>query len=412
MADESQSSTGKHSLIEVPDFDGGGMTSYLRLGAVPDPSIAGSAGAPPSTGEDLASKVTSFQDDTRQRDGSPDFVSPGERQAETAKLHTKGGWRDHTDGNRITTTRGDKLEVIEGNFTQLILGRGEGDAIWDMSGGHVYQNDSTFGGGTTIAWVQDYGGTWKITETTIKGQVDTTYVGDTIDRYYGKNKTSLTGSETPCAVSNGVPAEGVPHTYNPVIIDRTWAECMASYTGSAALRVPSIENETWVVETSTSTHATSVTGETIVDGEISSTTRADTITSETTASLVRSTTRADVESTTHGNTRSETFGNAVNITHGFDLTLVYGITNEIMLGGSNEITIGEQAELTAGVVLDVSVSGKLSVNVGGSVEMGMGPKISIKTMETRTAVTETTLSGEKTEISALRSMVGANINLF
>ena len=42
---------------------------------------------------------------------------------DSLKLHTKGGWRDHSDGNRITTTYGDKVEVIRGNYKMIVLGR-------------------------------------------------------------------------------------------------------------------------------------------------------------------------------------------------------------------------------------------------------------------------------------------------
>src|SRR6185437_8071346 len=51
---------GKYLVLEVPNFNSAAdpaaqMGSYLRLGSVPDPSIAGQPDAPPSTGEDLAS---------------------------------------------------------------------------------------------------------------------------------------------------------------------------------------------------------------------------------------------------------------------------------------------------------------------------------------------------------------------
>ncbi len=69
------------------------------------------------------------------------------RRLESAQIHTKGGWRDHSDGNRITTTRGDKVEVIRGNYKLVVLGRTDvprsPDAGWDnaagmeLSGGNV-----------------------------------------------------------------------------------------------------------------------------------------------------------------------------------------------------------------------------------------------------------------------------------
>ena len=82
-----------------------------------------------------------------------DFAGPGYvndadyRAIESYYLHTKGGWRDHTDGNRITTTRGDKVEVIRGNYKLIVLGRQDqaksATAGMDISGG---QTDTSPGG--------------------------------------------------------------------------------------------------------------------------------------------------------------------------------------------------------------------------------------------------------------------------
>src|SRR5262249_466463 len=127
------------------------------------------AGVMDNTGEDLAGMVsagpsahapagtgpaTAFADDMRDRSDTsatppapPETTSTGAslapttaRTAESAQLHLKGGWRDHSDGNRITTTRGDKVEVIRGNYKLLVLGRQDdpGNAAgWDVSGGLV-----------------------------------------------------------------------------------------------------------------------------------------------------------------------------------------------------------------------------------------------------------------------------------
>ena len=69
----------------------------------------------------------------------PPFHAKDYRTLESSQLHTKGGWRDHTDGNRITTTRGDKIEVIRGNYKLIVLGRQDQSkpklAGMDISGG-------------------------------------------------------------------------------------------------------------------------------------------------------------------------------------------------------------------------------------------------------------------------------------
>ncbi len=102
------------------------------------------AGVPPvgtgTTAEDLRYTASS----------KPLFFPDDYRTLESSQLHTKGGWRDHTDGNRITTTRGDKVEVIRGNYKLIVLGRQDQTkpkyAGMDLSGG---QSDT--GGGDLTA---------------------------------------------------------------------------------------------------------------------------------------------------------------------------------------------------------------------------------------------------------------------
>jgi hypothetical protein len=132
-----EATDGKHIIVGVGDFWGSGqnpsrlpgtpMNAYLRMG-VASP-LAGSTDV--ARGEDLASLVQGFADDTRARgDGTESVKSPPEsttteaaRRTASILLHNKGGWRDHSDGNRITTTRGDKVEVIQGNYKLVVLGR-------------------------------------------------------------------------------------------------------------------------------------------------------------------------------------------------------------------------------------------------------------------------------------------------
>ena len=63
-----------------------------------------------------------FCDDTRFRN---DESSNGwqDRLTETKKLLSMGGWWDHSDGNRISTTAGDKVEIIQGNYKMVVMGR-------------------------------------------------------------------------------------------------------------------------------------------------------------------------------------------------------------------------------------------------------------------------------------------------
>ena len=196
-------------LIEVANFnDGVGadneLGSYLRLGAVPsairsayesltsDDTVDDTA-LTNATGEDLARRVMGFVDDSRFRgDVDTDFYtnSNEEMQAESNYLHTKGGWRDHTDGNRVTTTRGDKVEVIGGNYKLLVLGREQwnndaqgndygGGLHHESSGGITYHYDEVPGQIIDVRRTED-NGTWKVIE-----ECD---VGHFVARYHGKDK--------------------------------------------------------------------------------------------------------------------------------------------------------------------------------------------------------------------------------
>jgi hypothetical protein len=187
-------------------------TPGSSLPPVPPQSAANpTAAGPDPTGEDLASLVQGFVDDTRNRGvwtGNPggqrqdpgttaqgplygypwvtpvtDAKAPGQldgtdtsttttpnyttsstpvffpndyRTLESSQIHTKGGWRDHTDGNRVTTTRGDKVEVIRGNYKLIVLGRQDQTkpkyAGFDLSGG---QSD-TAGGDLTANASTDF----------------------------------------------------------------------------------------------------------------------------------------------------------------------------------------------------------------------------------------------------------------
>ena len=221
-------------LIEVPDHGSdvfyrgektlertAQMATYLRLGS--KPNIA-------EPGDTLANIVTDFVDDTRVRREDdetalaqtvPSNFSDADatkyshkalRELESSKIHTRGGWRDHTDGNRVSTTGGDKVEVIRGNYKMVVMGRQpapeplsdadtfEGSVTtWDASGGHIADWRATPGAFTEIGWhktadTDDDAGTWKVWEVTEKGDYDITYHGTVTERFYGTKHHTIIGS--------------------------------------------------------------------------------------------------------------------------------------------------------------------------------------------------------------------------
>jgi hypothetical protein len=209
-------------LVEVEDFAGtpsSPLGSYLRLGAVPtdivsaydslnNDSIADDDSALTETsGEDLARQVMGFVDDTRYRgEEDSDYLTltEEERQDKSKLLHTKGGWRDHTDGNRITTTRGDKVEVIGGNYKLLVLGREQWNTDEDgnaygvglhneSSGGITYHYDEVPGQIIDVRRASD-GSTWEVIEECQTGHFVARYHGVDKDWHTGGDRVTRVGS--------------------------------------------------------------------------------------------------------------------------------------------------------------------------------------------------------------------------
>jgi hypothetical protein len=341
----------RYLQLEVPNFnraedEAEAMGSYLRLGSVPDPQTAGAWDAPRATGEDLAAYATFFLDDDRKRNAEgADFVPPEERSEETAALHTKGGWRDHSDGNRISTTRGDKVEVIRGNYKLVVLGRQDdpiGAAGWDVSGSHI----EGLGLQSCIEWVRTFDGTWRVVESSEKGDTITTQHGNSVSWNYGEIQDSTTGSEDEQRPAMNEEGEAIKvPAPNPVITSRTWARRIESYTGSAARRVPLVSDETWADAMTTKTHVGSMSDETTVDGHMSTTTTVSTMVDTTIADNMTSITLGTVNDITVGNTLSMSVGGVQDITVGAMLELTLAAMAEINIGGMLEVSLNARHEI-------------------------------------------------------------------
>lgn len=105
------SSTGKHYLVAVPDYLSGAnpaLGSYFRHGVPHSEQATYTPGDPSFT-------ITS-QYATQLGDDLLAGVTPP-----PALDTAAGGVRDHTDGNRIVTTRQDLIEVVGGQYRLLIL---------------------------------------------------------------------------------------------------------------------------------------------------------------------------------------------------------------------------------------------------------------------------------------------------
>lgn len=420
---------GKYLLISVPEFkedpvSGRKMTSYVRLGAssstwekdpggdlqakVRWPGVPGGIGAAPGeqvayTNDGAEDGRPVFVEDRRSRDGSPPDgrVAGGARETESGHLHTRGGWRDHTDGNRITTTYGDKIEIIRGNYKQIVLGRQDdiGHAAGrDISGQHIQDFAYTWPASQRVEWTTDaYGGVWHMQETVDGAVTSSHFAGDSYEWKWGNKFYSTTGSEAPVELEDPPNPLGRKPRGNPEIIEKTWAKNIEGYTGSAAWRIPTIHEETWAVDTTTITDIASSTEKTTVSGIASSTTMAGAISDITTAGAISGittataisdiTTAAATSSITTVGAASEiavvgTAGSVAAMGRTTDISVVGVAASVAVVGASTEASVyGAHVELalhrlhtninlvamellvTLGVTIDVHIGLKATIEI-------------------------------------------------
>jgi hypothetical protein len=294
-------------LVHYPDLDADGV-SFDGLAAVKavGPGATNAAGAPIDLGK-TGNREAFFIDDVRKRAGDAVGSSvaddPGhgltqaQRQRESAKLYARGGWRDHSDGNRLTTTYGDKVEVVRGNYKMIVMGRQDdpGEAMgWEASGSHVadYAPGTMPGASYWHEWIDDYRhgsgegarkGVWLLVNTTENvyeyarksGNFRDEIWGDVIEEYIGGEnppegasagddaQQGQRGHEPPVKLE-GInynrpqpsdadisrrltpPADNAGNVRrNPHVISKTWAERVDTHVGSPSTKVPVVSDKTW-----------------------------------------------------------------------------------------------------------------------------------------------------------------------
>ncbi|MFO0553811.1 MAG: hypothetical protein U0271_35835 [Polyangiaceae bacterium] len=253
-------------------------------------------------------------------------LSQTQRQNESRQLYARGGWRAHSDGNRITTTYGDKIEVVRGNYKMIVLGRqddpGEGMG-WEATGDHVvdYAPGTMPGAGFWLEFVPDYvftdsdktkqTGVWLLVNTTEGVYEYARYAGNFREERWGDVLETYVGSENPPATSSiasdnvaGSKGHDPPHRFtdrkydlpkygpsnpvgtktdrlvpewqydnkdvirsNPHIIEKTWARRIDGWTGSAAQPVGLGATDGGIFEKTYATKVDSYTAAGTVDEE-------------------------------------------------------------------------------------------------------------------------------------------------
>lgn len=356
-----------------------------------------------------------FADDTRKRGPTtgntldPPTLSNGAtvantiaaRQAETATLLTKGGWWDHSDGNRVTTTSGDKIEVIQGNYKLVVLGRQPvptapaagatkadiynaystlvGNAfITDVSGGHFQeQYPSPTPCIKTVEYTQDSGGEWTLYQDNSVGRLITKLKGQTVDLFEGSKRETYVGS-------SGAATDGTG-SLDPEIISKTWARRVYAQTGS--------EDKPVAGDVTSYTYASSIFSQvgsekapiggstTNVDGKLS-------------AGIGDEASSGDVTSKTWAQRiRSYTGSASKPVVHMFSST--YALEIESYTFATSIISTNMALNN-----LDMTVGIKESVQVGLAVEMFLGKKVAFVLDHTEIAATATKVRAEKKAIAA------------
>ncbi|MDI3289750.1 hypothetical protein [Polyangium sp. 15x6] len=320
------------------------------------------------TGKDKEDNRGVFLDD--QRIGDPPWGEDDrdnqsrlkeERLAHSAALLTRGGWWDHTDGNRISTTYGDKVEVIRGNYKMVVMSRQDdpgGAGGWDLSGGHLQDLGPASMPGASVrvefhAGLFGQRGTWHLENTTNNFCQTSDYAGDFYEHWYGNYKHSIVGSENPQEWN-----EDLEKPYgNPEILEKTWASKIESYTGSSAKRVPSITEETYADTTSSTTDVT---------GDISETTYCDgTITSKTGSFTRRVPATFEETYVLSSNTKTD-------VLNSNELTIVGAQFETTMAGTMGSLTIAA-AQLDTEII---GAKGNISI-VGLTGEFTLGARVGL-----------------------------------
>jgi hypothetical protein len=309
---------------------------------------------------------------------------------ETNVLLTKGGWWDHSDGNRISTTLGDKIEIIQGHYKMLILGRQPDPTlgvIRDHSGGLTQENNQTPSNCVkSIEFTQKYmNGELSIYQVNGIGNVYSAFYGNVGDVYFGKLKESWTGLAPDEFTSefyadslkqdpvSAMAVAAIENNEDPDIKDYTWAKSITSWTGSETKVIPTIEEHTFATsitgETGSSvkritsivesTYAESTTSTTDVSGAITETTNAGSVTSTTTVSGAV--------------TETTTVGGAITGT-----TTAAAITEVTMSAAHTEVElVGVKTNVFVGA-LDVDLYAallKLEASIGFNVEVNLSQKL-------------------------------------
>lgn len=126
-------------------------------------------------------------------------------------IDPRGGYRDHTDGNRIVTVRGDRVDVVVGNFKRVVFGRVSGDHVgataYEAAGGHVMERSSA--DALSVYAIEHVKETaidgverWKVVERAENGDTVQRWSGKLTEHHDGPTRVERIGADESSATKN------------------------------------------------------------------------------------------------------------------------------------------------------------------------------------------------------------------
>jgi hypothetical protein len=466
----SESPQGKSLLLKVPDYelaatrsadatswDAGASkkNTFLQLGD--GTNVSAVANDPPSgdarNGNDLLVGQIEFVDDTRYRgesgasgddlENAPRATPPNESTARasgaspftrfsggapqttaanpaaTLAIPDYVGWRDHTDGHRITTTRGDKIEIIGGNYKLVSLGRGTGTATYEMSGGLVVQSDEGPGATSSITWRDcpsapgEKG--WQAVEQFVKGNVVERFHGTKREEFYGDKLISVVGS--PDENTSGIDLGNANQNGTITNLWETTSDTLFFSDSKARptkwdttgdeppkLQKPDVHSSTWAQTILDYTRAQTLKEHLHVDGE----------------HVVQATYEGGYEATVRLTSLGKSYtewwkcGGSLGFYEYFEGAMTqffFGASTTIGFSNRFEIFVGLEQQLNIGGFVEIKLGADVSLALAAQYGLSAGVKLEVETQSAKfwLAKQDTGLSDLETAVSTMKTTMNQNI---
>lgn len=138
-------------------------------------------------------------------------VLTAEMLGDGADTDARGGLRDHTDGNRIVTVRGDRVDVVYGNYKRVVFGRVSGDWVgattYESAGGHVMERTSAdalqvYAVEHVRETTLDGAERWKVVERAENGDKVVRWSGQLVEHHNGPARVERIGIDAESATKN------------------------------------------------------------------------------------------------------------------------------------------------------------------------------------------------------------------